>query len=148
MTPASTVAAQLDSALATLTGPSGLPNARIFVASIPNVYHLWQIFHTNFAADFVWSIAGICQSLLANPTSTSTADQNRRTTVLNQVKADNDAIAATCQKYIQCRFDNYATFGVNFTTSQVTTRDYFHPSVSGQNLAANIEAAASFTFGP
>jgi len=145
MTPASTVGAQLDSALSTLS--SGLPNARIFVASIPNVYHLWQIFHTNFAADFVWSIAGICQSLLANPTSTATADQNRRTAVLNQVKADNDAIQTACSHYVNCRYDGGAAFGVSFTTSQVTTRDYFHPSVSGQNLAAATEAAASYNFG-
>jgi lysophospholipase L1-like esterase len=144
MTPSATVASQLNSALATIS--AGLPDARILVASIPNVYHLWEIFHTNFAADFVWGLAGICQSLLANPNSTSLTDQNRRQAVLAQVRADNDAIKATCANYIHCRFDNYAAFNVNFTTSQVTTRDYFHPSVSGQNVAAATEAAASFDF--
>jgi lysophospholipase L1-like esterase len=139
-----TVAAQLDSALSTIS--TGLPDARIFVASIPNVYHLWQIFHTNFAADLVWGFAGICQSLLANPNSTSSADVARRAAVLAQVNADNAVIQKTCAKYIHCRYDGGAAFGVNFTTSQVTTRDYFHPSVSGQNLAAATEAAASFNF--
>jgi lysophospholipase L1-like esterase len=144
MTPTATVAAQLDSALSTIS--SGLPDARIFVASIPNVYHLWEIFHANFGADLVWGFAKICQSLLANPNSTSATDTARRQAVLQRVKDDNAAIAATCAKYIHCRYDNGAAYGVNFTTSQVTTRDYFHPSVSGQNVAAATEAAASFNF--
>ena len=144
MTPVPTLTTQLDSALSTLS--SQLPDARIFVASIPNVYHLWQIFHANFAADLVWGFAGICQSLLANPNSTASVDVARRAAVLAQVNADNSAIQQTCAKYIHCRYDNGAAFGVNFTTSQVTTRDYFHPSVSGQNVAAATEAAASFNF--
>jgi lysophospholipase L1-like esterase len=141
---AGTVAGQLDSALSTIS--TGLPDARILVTSIPNVYHLWQIFHSNFAADLVWGFAKICQSLLANPNSTSSTDTARRQAVLQRVIDDNTVIAAICAKYIHCRFDNNAAFNVNFTTSQVTTRDYFHPSVSGQNAAAATEAAASFDF--
>ena len=144
MTPVATITTQLDTALATIS--AGLPNARIFVASIPNVYHLWEIFHTNFLAQFVWGLAGICQSLLAKPTSTSTTDVARRAAVKQRVIDDNTAIAGVCARYVSCRFDNNAAFNVNFTTSQVTTRDYFHPSVSGQAYAASIEAAASFNF--
>ena len=48
MTPVATLRSQLQTALTTLS--AGLPNARIFVASIPDVYHLWQLLHTNFAA--------------------------------------------------------------------------------------------------
>src|SRR5215208_3772521 len=41
------------------------PNSHVFVSSIPDVYQLWKLFHTNLAAHFVWSVAGICQSLLS-----------------------------------------------------------------------------------
>jgi lysophospholipase L1-like esterase len=134
MTPTATLASQLRAALATLT--TGDPGAQIYVASIPNVYHLWEIFHDNFTADLVWSLAGICQSLLANPRSTATADVQRRQQVANQVLADNSTIASVCGEFAQCHWDGGAAYNVQFTTSDVTTRDYFHPSVSGQAKAA------------
>jgi lysophospholipase L1-like esterase len=134
MTPTSTLGDQLRAALTTLT--SGDPGAQLYVASIPNVYHLWEIFHLNFAADFVWSIAGICQSLLANPRSTAAADVQRRQQVANQVLADNAMIASVCDAFANCHYDGGAAYKVAFTTSDVTTRDYFHPSVTGQAKAA------------
>ena len=42
-----------------------------------------------------------------------------------------------CGLYTQCRFDNHAVFNTAFTAGDVSTRDYFHPSVAGQaKLAA------------
>jgi lysophospholipase L1-like esterase len=134
MTPTSTLGNQLRAALTTLT--TGDPGAQIYVASIPNVYHLWEIFHLNWAADFVWTIAGICQSLLANPRSTATADVQRRQQVANQVVADNATIGSVCAAFASCHYDGGAAYTVAFTTSDVTTRDYFHPSVAGQAKAA------------
>ena len=134
MTPSATLGDQLRTALTTLT--TGDPGAQIYVASVPNVYHLWEIFHNNFSANFVWAIAGICQSLLANPRSTATADVQRRQQVANQVVADNATIASVCASFANCHYDNGAAYNVVFTTSDVTTRDYFHPSVAGQTKAA------------
>jgi lysophospholipase L1-like esterase len=134
MTPASTLGAQLSSALSTLTSQD--PGAQIYVASIPNVYHLWEIFHNNFGANLVWGFAHICQSLLANPRSTATADVNRRAQVAAQVVADNSTIASVCGGVANCHYDGGAAYNVVFTTSDVTTRDYFHPSVAGQAKAA------------
>jgi lysophospholipase L1-like esterase len=134
MTPTSTLGSQLQAALTTLS--TGDPGAQIYVASIPNVYHLWEIFHNNFSANFVWAIAGICQSLLANPRSTAAADVQRRQQVANQVIADNATIASVCASFATCHYDNGAAYNVVFTTSDVTTRDYFHPSVAGQTKAA------------
>jgi lysophospholipase L1-like esterase len=142
MTPVTTLGPQLDAALKTLTTNNS--TRQIYVGSIPNVYHLWEIFHNNFFANIVWGVAGICQSLLANPRSTSAADNARRLAVQSQTKADNDTIASVCSHYTQCHFDNYAAYSTVFTTSNVTTRDYFHPSVSGQALAAQNEWVAFF----
>src|SRR3954447_15565284 len=144
MTPVATLRAQLQSALTALS--AGLPNARIFVASIPDVYHLWQLLHTNFAAVVTWSLGGICQSLLAHPTSTSSTDQARRLRVRQRSIDDNTATKAVCAQFIHCRWDGGTVFGTRFAASDVSTRDYFHPSVSGQTKLAAITWAATFDF--
>ena len=145
MTPAATLGTQLQTALNTIK--SGDPSAQVYMMSIPNVYHLWEILHTNLGANLVWGIAGICQSLLANPRSTSAADQARRAQVQQQTIADNTTIAQVCgqvQFASQCHYDNGAAYNVAFTTSDVTTRDYFHPTVSGQAKAAAATWSAFF----
>jgi lysophospholipase L1-like esterase len=144
MTPTATLEAQLQSAMLTLS--SGSPNARIFVVSIPNVYHLWEILHTNFGAVLTWTIGGICQSLLANPTSNAPADVARRQQVYNRTVADNAALERVCARFIHCRFDRNAAFRLSFVRSDVSTRDYFHPSVAGQAKAAAATWAATFDF--
>jgi lysophospholipase L1-like esterase len=144
MTPVATVRAQFTQALETVT--KALPNARIGVSSIPNIYNLWSILRGNSTARFVWGLYGICQSMLANPNSTAQADVDRRARVAQRNRDDNDAIAAVCAQYVHCRFDGYAAYNLVFTTSDVSTRDYFHPSVSGQAKAAAVAWTNSFDY--
>ncbi|HEX3433209.1 MAG TPA: hypothetical protein VHT25_04015 [Solirubrobacteraceae bacterium] len=49
----------------------GVPDARIDVSSIPNIFNLWSVLHTSTAAQLTWGLAKICQSMLAEPTSES-----------------------------------------------------------------------------
>ena len=93
-----------------------------------------------------WTFGGICQSLLANPMSTSSADSARRLRVRQRSIDDNAAIAGVCAEFIHCRFDGGAAFALQFATSDVSTRDYFHPSISGQTKAASVTWAAGFDF--
>jgi lysophospholipase L1-like esterase len=144
MTPTATLQSQLRTALQALS--TGLPNARIFVVSIPNVYRLWEILHTNLGAVLIWSLGGICQSLLANPMSTAPGDVARRKQVYDRTVADNVAIAGVCAAFIHCRLDGYAAFKLQFVPSDVSTRDYFHPSIAGQAKAAATTWAATFDF--
>jgi lysophospholipase L1-like esterase len=145
MTPVATLRAQFQQALETLT--NGRPDARIFVASIPNVYNLWEILHTNFAAVLTWSIGGICQSLLKNPLSFAQADVDRRARVAQRNADDNASLAAVCAQYLHCRFDGGAAYRTQFTPSDVSTRDYFHPSLAGQAKAASVTWVVTFDFG-
>jgi hypothetical protein len=48
--------------------------------------------------------------------------------------------------FIHCRFDGNAAFDIQFVPSEVSTRDYFHPSLSGQALAAAVTWRATFDF--
>jgi lysophospholipase L1-like esterase len=144
MTPVATLQSQFRQALNTLT--TGLPDARIFVSSIPNIYNLWAILHTNFWAVLTWSTGGICQSMLKNPYSFASADVARRAAVAQRNVDDNNAIAAVCAQYVHCRFDGGASYGTAFVRSDVSTIDYFHPSVAGQAKLAAVTWSATFDF--
>jgi hypothetical protein len=47
-------------------------------------------------------------------------------------------LEGVCGAYTQCKFDKDAGFKSLFTTSDVSTRDYFHPSIEGQTLLASV----------
>ena len=140
MTPVDTFRTNVASALAAFTAAS--PGTTILVASIPNIWQLWSILKGSGSARAAWSLYGICPSMLANPTSTAQADTDRRARVLQRVRDLNAALAAVCGGYAQCRWDGGAAFGVTFTTSDVSTRDYFHPTLAGQAKLAAVTWAA------
>lgn len=142
MTEVATFRSQFETAMATVTG--ALPNARIYVVSIPNIYQLWELFKDNGAAHWTWTTYGICQSMLANPSSSDPADTDRRTRVLQRETELNAELAAVCALYAQCRFDTYAVFNTAFTTADVSTRDYFHPSIAGQAKLATVSWNAGY----
>lgn len=118
--------AQFQETLATLN--SGLSRrARIFVSSIPNVYQLWEVYHTDWTARTVWDSANICQSMLASERTEEERQQVRERNI-----AFNGILAEECARYARCRFDDNKVFQYQFTRSDVSKLDYFHPSLSGQ----------------
>jgi lysophospholipase L1-like esterase len=138
MTPVANFKTQFQTAMATLE--SGLPaSAHIFVSSIPNIYRLWKILHTNPLAQAVWYAAKICQSMLS-PFNT----RRDRLTVLAREKAYNHVLAHVCGQYANCLCDGYGVFNYMFTTSQVSKLDYFHPNISGQSAVAAVTWATSW----
>jgi lysophospholipase L1-like esterase len=144
MTPIATFRAQFETAMTTLT--TRLPGARIYVVSIPDVYRLWEVYRTSVTAWLVWSSARICQSLLANPWSYSSADVARRARVRQRNVDYNTQLAEVCAAFSTCRFDGNAVFNTAFARSDVTTRDYFHPSLAGQAKLAAASWAAGYDF--
>lgn len=145
MTPVTTFRSQLDSALSTLK--SKIPNAAVFISSIPDIKRLWHIGHHNFWAVAAWNGYKVCQSLLANPTSHSTTDEARRNRVRQRVVDFNNQLALACTAYgVNCRFDGNATFNYQFVLSQVSGWDYFHPNQSGQTTLASVTYGAGFNW--
>jgi hypothetical protein len=51
-----------------------------------------------------------------------------------------------CAGYIHCHFDNNAVFNTAFVPSDVSTRDYFHPTIAGQAKLAQFTYPAGFDF--
>jgi lysophospholipase L1-like esterase len=146
MTSVATFRSQFDAAMQTLSKRA--PKARVYVLSIPDIYNLWYILKDNSSARTAWSLFSICQSMLARPQSTLQTDVDRRAAVRQRNIDFNMQLQAVCAAYPQCSFDNNAVFNTAFVTSDVSTIDYFHPSVSGQAKLAGVAWNASTLAGP
>jgi len=140
MTPVADFTAQFSAAMTTITASS--PSTLVYVASIPSVTRLWTIFKNNGTARFVWAIFGVCQSMLKNPLSTAAADVARRAAVEQRERDFNSALSTVCATYSECRFDGNAVFNFAFGTADISTRDYFHPSLTGQKDIAAVTWSA------
>jgi len=137
MTPTATFKSNVTAALTTLTANGA--TRQIFVASVPNLNWMYEVNKTSSSARFAWALFGTCQSLLASPTSTKDADVKRRADVQKRVTEYNTALAEACAGFpTVCRYDGGAVFAYKFAKSDISTRDYFHPSLAGQALLANI----------
>jgi len=145
MTSVATFRSQFVTAMNTFTASS--PSTRVYVVSIPNVYNLWAVLKDNLTARAVWALFGVCQSMLANPQSTAQADVDRRARVLQRDIDFNATLQSVCALYVHCRFDDNAVFNTTFVASDITSRDYFHPSISGQAKLAAVSWAAGY-WGP
>jgi lysophospholipase L1-like esterase len=126
---------------------AGLPSAKVLLVSVPDVKRLWAVGKDNASARSTWALFHICQSLLANPTSTAPDDAARRDRVRQRVVDFNTQLAQACTAYgPNCAFDRNAAFNYPFALSQVSTWDYFHPNATGQAVLAQISYAAGFNW--
>jgi lysophospholipase L1-like esterase len=138
MTSTDTFRAQFRQAMATLK--QQLPQARIFVSSIPDIYQLWKVLHTNRVARTVWATAGICPSMLG-----ATRTEAERQQVVAREAAFNQILRDICHQYgANCRWDGGATYNTKFSASQVSVLDFFHPDLDGQAALASVTWAASW----
>jgi lysophospholipase L1-like esterase len=142
MTPVADFRTQFRAAMETLAGRQ--PQARVLVVSIPDVYRLWQLFKDDWLARTAWATFDICQSMLAEPTSTDADDVARRARVRARIVDYNGVLADVCADYARCRFDGNAVFNYSFSTSDVSHRDYFHPSLSGEAKLAEVTWQVGF----
>lgn len=75
----------------------------------------------------------------------STKNNNAdRQEVLTRVKAFNSVLSSVCATFSDCRFDKNAVFNYRFSAKQVSSFDYFHPSIAGQVELAALTWADSF----
>ena len=117
-----------------------LPQARVFVSSIPDIYQLWKVLHTNRVARTVWATAHICPSMLG-----ATRTEAQRQQVVARQVAFNRILAEGCHQYgANCRWDGGATYDYKFRASQVSVLDFFHPDLDGQAALARVTWAASW----
>jgi lysophospholipase L1-like esterase len=137
MTPTETFRASFSQAMVTLMAQDRDPY--VFVSSIPNIYQLWQVLHTNSLARWAWANFHICQSMLG-----ATRTEAERQQVVDRERAFNQILSDVCAQYPRCRWDGGAVYNYQFSASQVSTLDFFHPSLSGQAALARVTWGASW----
>lgn len=118
----------------------------VFVSSIPDLYKLWQLGQTISGAPNTWTTFGICQSMLSTK---GTADQRaaNRAAVQQREAAFNTILQQECTSPLsdgRCRYDDNATFNTSFGRSDISSIDYFHPSIAGQARLAGVTWTASY----
>lgn len=137
VTPVETFRAQFRAAADKLK--AGLPNAKVYVMSVPDVYLLWKLYDGHWQAEFTWSSFDICQSMLDN--GRTEADRQWLRSVNIQY---NEVLAQESAAY-GFHWDNNAVFNTQFLREDVSQVDFFHPSMKGQaKLAATTWAAGPY----
>jgi len=141
MTPVATFRRQVDAGLRVLR--EGRPKARVLVVSLPDLYRLWQLGHTEPQAVRAWS-RGVCPALLADATSTAPAAVARRARFRERITAYDEQLRAACRAYgPRCRWDGGAVHRARFGLDQVNRLDWFHPNAAGQARLAEVTWAAA-----
>jgi lysophospholipase L1-like esterase len=120
---------QFRAALDRLT--SGLPDSAIYVASIPDLHHLWEVESGNIVASTIWANVGVCQAVLSDNEDDREQAQDRNVEF-------NEILERVCSAYPQCRFDAYAVYDYKFSSDEVGPLDHFHPSEQGQASLADV----------
>lgn len=113
--------------------------ARVYVSSLPNLSQLYSALATNSSALATWGTFGTCQDVLP-PGGT----RQSRATVYSYEQTLNGYLSTECGHYANCRYDTGAGFRYAFTAADISTIDYFHPSVTGQRDIAALTWKCSF----
>ncbi|MFE0642837.1 SGNH/GDSL hydrolase family protein [Streptomyces sp. NPDC058877] len=135
MTPVEDFRASFEAALARLW--AGAPKAQVYVASVPDLKHLWSTGRLSPMGLKVWKL-GICGAMLADAEDLGPAAERRRAAVRDRVVAYNEALAQVCAGDARCRYDDGAVFAFRFDGSQLSPWDWFHPSKDGQARLAEL----------
>ncbi|MEU4568012.1 SGNH/GDSL hydrolase family protein [Micromonospora sp. NPDC023956] len=114
------------------------PDTRVMLASVPSMMSLYRIGRDNVLIRARWSLIGICPVMLANPTDTSSAANERRAAVEARVDGYNQRLAKLAAERGNVFYDNGAVHDTPFTSSDLSILDGFHPSLSGQNKIAQV----------
>jgi hypothetical protein len=112
---------------------TGLPDALVYVVSIPDVYRLWEVMSDNPQARESWRTFGTCGALLDEH-----GRERDRLQVRNRVQRFNEVLDDVCTRHDRCRYDGGAVFRYRFAPEDVSTLDFFHPSITGQSHLAEV----------
>lgn len=111
----------------------GLPEgAVVYVASVPDIAQIWDVFGDDETARSVWSTFRICQALLAEGhTPQDRAAFDARVAEYNRILAEESAAFGFIT-------DGGALAKQRLAADDLSPLDYFHPSLKGQARLAQV----------
>ena len=117
---------------------TGLPDAGIFVLSIPDLYRVWFMLHDDLTVTDEWGWIRPCRSMFARFNT-----ERDRQKVRDINRAFNEALERVCAEYPNARFDGHAIFERAYIASDVGS-DFFHPSMRGHKAISEISWQTGF----
>ena len=139
MTSTGAFAAQFREAMAILK--QQLPQARIFVSSLPDLYQLWKVLHTNRVARTVWAAARHLPLHARRHQDRGRAPAGRRPRDRLQCRSSQRHLPPVRRPVPLGRGRRLR---LQFHASQVSILDFFHPDLDGQAALARVTWAASW----
>jgi lysophospholipase L1-like esterase len=115
-----------------------LPDAVILALSVPDIHHLWELGRGDARAVEVWNGSASCRNLLGAADDDSADASARRDAVSARVGEFNAVIERVCAATEGCVDDDGALHAYPFTVDEISSIDYFHPSIAGQRAIAEI----------
>lgn len=117
---------------------SEVPGTQILALSIPNLYHLWELGRDDATARQIWDSSDSCGNLLGDAAATDAAANARREAVAARTQEFNAIIAELCTADVSCTTDGGAVYAYEFSPDEISSIDFFHPSVTGEQVIAEI----------
>ncbi|QKJ20286.1 SGNH/GDSL hydrolase family protein [Microbacterium hominis] len=115
-----------------------LPDTQILAMSIPDLYRLWEIGHVDATAVGRWDQSPSCRNLLGDAQAIDEESVARRDAVALRTQELNAVIAEVCTAEVSCVSDGGAVYAYEFAPDQISSIDYFHPSVAGEQAIAEL----------
>lgn len=120
---------------------TGLPNAKIFVASIPNLDSVRRaLLDAGKTATTPY-----CSRFFSNPSSTADSDVQRRASLLSEIKFFNYVMATECSKVVGCKTDKMAVNSHTWIAAELLEGDG-HWTKAGHQRISDITWAVGFAW--
>ena len=117
---------------------TGLPHAHVYVVSIPDVVHLREVRELPTGAGASTGSRTCPPVLSPELTQADLEDVRARHETYNRILRD------VCTEHEGCRHDGGVVAGYRFSAADVSSADFFHPSVAGQRRLAELTWRALF----
>jgi hypothetical protein len=108
------------------------PDVKILLASIPDIYGLWEIGSRRPDCQLRWDVLRLCGPLLSSGVTTQ-----ERVAFVERWRIVNANIQSVAEAFPKNVIFNAAVASSRISSEDISSIDCFHPSVHGQNLLAD-----------
>ena len=91
------------------------------------------------------SVKSVSAARFARNLCASVESVDTKRALVREVRDLNQQLASVCARHRNCRYDGGAAYSMRWHRRDISTVDYFHPTLTGQrNIAAALWATGAF----